>query len=623
MKSFFSFLFFVWSISTAFAQTECSVKIVYGINKSLPPSYTFKVDPQMEGAKYYWSFGDNTISDSPSPTHSFKISGTYKIQVKVTTPDGKGCYGSLQETFEGATLTTTTTTDCKAYFAAKAGETNPKKFTFTNYSTGQLRECLWNFGDNTTGTSTATTVTHEYAATGEYKVCLTVATVAGCKADYCTAIKVGTTTSTTTTPTTTDCKAYFAAKAGETAIKKFTFTNLSSGQLRECLWNFGDNTASTATSTTVTHEYAASGEYKVCLTIATMAGCKSYYCTSIKVGTATSTTTSSGCKFDVVIKPKEGTAKTLLFYAASSTEIKTWKWSFGDGSASDAKNPEHTYEKAGVFEIKCIITTAAGCTESRIVKYSVLDQSMTSCKGAISLLLFDATNNLCNGKATVKLLNESAAEIANVKYLWSDGQTGSSVGNLCTDKPYTVQAIIEGVCQKSTSFTLLSKPVWRATSFNGSNTFTVVEPKEGIDYKWNFEDGTTLNGSEVNYDFEKDGVYKVTLHAVSGSSISESTQQIIVLKNATGIDILNKVELKIFPNPAKDILYLNLRNPVQKDLWVEIYSISGKKIYSQQLSNANYSLIPLNIQTLNQGLYFIKINDGTRAVYEQKFLKLQ
>jgi len=391
---------------------------------------------------------------------------------------------------------------------------------------------------------------------------------------------------------------------------------LSVGELKECLWNFGDNTTSTATSTT--HEYATAGEYKVCLIISTVSGCKSDYCTTVKVGT---TTTTTGCKFDLIVKPKEATPNSFLFYAVSPVEIKTWKWSFGDGKTSDAKNPEHAYEKTGTYEVTCTVTTAAGCTETRTIKHTVLAAPLATCKGAISLLLFDPTNNMCNGKATVKLLDENAKEIANVKYIWSDGRTGSSIENLCPDKSYTVQAIIDGICQKNTSFTLLSKPIWRASTINGQNNFTVVEPKEGVQYEWNFGNGTTLKGAEVNYDFEKDGVYNVKLTATSGADFSEFSQQVVVLKSITGTDIINKSEVQIFPNPVKEMLNINFGNPVQNQLLIEINSISGQKTYSQQLNNEGFNQASINVQALNPGIYFIRITDGSHLIAERKFIK--
>ena len=107
MRNIFTFLLVCFTFSGLFAQTECAVKILYSMNKSQPPSYTFKVDPVAKDAKYYWSFGDKTNSDSPSPTHTFSVSDTYVVQVKVVTPDGKSCYGEVKARFEGGPTITT------------------------------------------------------------------------------------------------------------------------------------------------------------------------------------------------------------------------------------------------------------------------------------------------------------------------------------------------------------------------------------------------------------------------------------------------------------------------------------------------------------------------------------
>jgi hypothetical protein len=309
-----------------------------------------------------------------------------------------------------------------------------------------------------------------------------------------------------------------------------------------------------------------------------------------------------------------------LFYTASQAEIKTWKWSFGDGQGSDLKNPEHAYEKTGTYEVSCTVTTAAGCTETRTIKHTVLPAPLATCKGAISLLLFDPTEK-CNGKATVKLMDEKAIEIKDVKYIWSDGRTGSTVENLCPDKPYTVQAIIEGVCQKNTSFTMLSKPVWRVTTANGQSKFSVISPKDGIAYEWDFGTGMFLKGAEVDYNFENDGVYNVTLKAVSGGDFTEYAQQVEVLKSVTSIKNLKNAELDIYPNPVKDILKINFGNPVEGTILIEIMNIAGQRAYSQRMTTDGFSQTAINVQQLKPGIYFLKVINGGEPFADRKFIK--
>jgi PKD repeat protein len=766
MKRSLTFLLFLFAVSGLFAQTECAVKIVFSMNKSLPPSYNFKADPQIEGAKYYWSFGDNTISDSPSPIHTFKNTNTYTIKVKVQGADGKFCYGEIAAQFEGGSTTTTTTTTLSGKgkvvdksgtagcgltialengtylipaemvptFTFKAGQyvefaydllkdkpstcppgimvriqkiaeivqtvcnvpitytknnATPVSYTFRTAEQPTGTKYYWYFGDQ--GTSTEVSPTFSFATTGTYnvtlkvldangKVCSSVVKaafegkstpvlsakgkvkkiiLAGC--DLVISLENGTTlipakiipefvlkegqyveltyeklgekitdckegfeakilTIKEIVVTPTACKAYFTATnqlwSDPAMMKKVVFSNQSTGDIKECLWNFGDNT--TSTELKPTHEYAAFGEYKVCLIITTTSGCKSDYCATVKVANNIVTT---GCKFDLVIKAKPETTNTYLFYAVSPAEIKTWKWSFGDGKTSELKNPEHVYEKAGVYEVSCTITTSAGCTESKVLKYTVLAAPLASCKGAISLLLFDPTDNLCNGKATVKLLDANAAEVKDVKYIWSDGRTGSTAENLCPDKAYVVQAIIEGVCQKSTSFTMLSRPVWKAATINGQNNFTVVSPKEGVQYEWNFGDGKTMTGSEVNYNFENDGIYNVTLKAVSGGDFSEYSQQVVVMKSITGTDLIVKSAIEVYPNPVKDVLRINFGTPVEGTMFLEIMNITGQRIYARQLNTEGYNHALINVQQLDNGIYFLRILNGKILIADRKFVK--
>jgi PKD repeat protein len=416
------------------------------------------------------------------------------------------------------------------------------------------------------------------------------------------------------------CKAYFTStgKIGtdQAMNKKVAFTNLSVGEIKELTWNFGDNTTLKNEAKPI-HEYAAYGTYKVCLSIITKTDCKSEYCAEVKVENPVPT-----CKFDIVVKPKEATPNSFLFYTVSQAEIKTWKWNFGDGQGSDAKNPEHAYEKTGIYEVSCTITTAAGCTEIRTIKHTVLGAPLATCKGAVNLLLYDPTEK-CNGKATVKLMDENAVEIKDVKYLWSDGRTGSTVGNLCPDKPYTVQAIIEGVCQKNASFTMLSKPIWIVSTVGGLNKFSVLEPKEGIDYKWDFGDGKVVTGTDINYNFENDGIYNVRLKAASGSDYSEFAQQVVVLKSVTSIQNVDKPEIGVYPNPVKDMLKINLGTPVKGTILIEILNIAGQVAYSQQVKTEGFSQTSVNVQQLKPGIYFLRVTNGKYPFADRKFIKAE
>ena len=583
-------------ISEIIVPTVCKVPITFTKGTTIPPIYTFKTEVQPDGSTFSWTFGDGGTSALVAPTHNYKITGSYLINLKVVDKTGKICYGEIRETFVGeanpilsgkGTVKKLTATDCEFAIALETGEALIPHVMATNFAFREGEKVEFTYQKFDTK-------------------------VNKCKEG--TDIKVVTIKE---IPVTIECKAYFSySRVEQSNPKKVAFTNMSVGDISEISWNFGDNTP-VSKELKATHEFAAVGEYNVCLSIKTKTGCSSDYCKSVKIEAPIVIT---GCKFDIVVKPKTGTSNTFIFSTASQVDIKTWSWKFGDGKTSDAKNPEHAYEKTGTYEVNCIVTTASGCTETRTIKQTVIAAPLQTCSGAINLILFDATN-LCNGKAVVKLLDDNLIEITAAKFLWSDGRTTSTVENLCPDKPYTVQVYLENNCQKNASFTLLSKPIWKEATINGMNNFSVIEPKDGVDYQWDFGNGNVLAGSSVNYNFANDGTYQVQLKAAIAGDFSEYTQQVVVLNSITETSMINQSKLEIYPNPVKEMLRINFGNPVQGNLLIEIMNIVGQKVYSQLINTEGYSQTGINVQQLKSGIYMLRISNGSQLIEVRKFVK--
>src|SRR5439155_25880180 len=47
-----------------------------------------------------------------------------------------------------------------------------------------------------------------------------------------------------------------------------------------------------------------------------------------------------------------------------STGAVNWLWNFGDGGSSTIKDPSHTYNSYGSFDVILIITNASGCNDT-------------------------------------------------------------------------------------------------------------------------------------------------------------------------------------------------------------------------------------------------------------------
>lgn len=651
--------------------TVCKVPITYEKKNTVPVSYTFKTTPTISTSKYYWTFGDNGKSEIANPDHAFQTTGSYLINLKIIDAAGNVCYGELRANFDGAVtpppapiieyakgkVTKSTVADCGLLitldnkilvpvqwamnFVLKEGqyveiayevlkdktspcgtpvkihkiseimvvtpcttpirfvktENKPGTYTFSTEQKPASSKFYWYFGDG--GSSNEISPVYTFKKGGNWVINLKVLDETG-KVCY------------------GETKATFEGETNPPLAGKGKIKKLNS----PCEWVIYTDLGIFIPTNLPAGFILKDGMY-VEFTYEKLTT-KSNNCMEgpdIKILTIKEIPVTISCNFDIIVKPKEATPNTFKFTTAGPAEIKTWKWTFGDGSVgATTQDPEHVFEKSGIYEVTCTITTASGCTVSKTIKHTVLLPPVSTCKGAINLTLYDPVDNKCNGSAVIKLM-DGDKEMTGVTYLWSNGQKGNTAKELCPDKAYTVQAIIDGVCQKSTSFTMLSKPMWKAANINGLSNFSVIEPKEGIEYEWLIGNNLSLKGAEVNVDFQNEGVFDVTLKAVSGANISESTQQIVVMKSITGTEIITKSDVKIFPNPAKESLNINFGNPVSGTLFVEVMNMAGQRSYAQQLKTDGLDHTTINLKPLRSGIYFVRITNGKQLIVDRKFIK--
>ena len=74
-------------------------------------------------------------------------------------------------------------------------------------------------------------------------------------------------------------------------------------------------------------------------------------------------------------------------------------------------------------------------------------------------------------------------------------------------------------------------------------------------------------------------------------------------------------EISVFPNPAQNLITLNLQN--SNNYEVNIYSVEGKKVLTL---NCNGQIVEIPINELINGYYFIEVIGGDQ-LYSGKFIK--
>ena len=91
------------------------------------------------------------------------------------------------------------------------------------------------------------------------------------------------------------------------------------------------------------------------------------------------------------------------------------------------------------------------------------------------------------------------------------------------------------------------------------------------------------------------------------------TKSMIKKENA-----VNTQNIKVYPNPAYDKLYIMLDGTMDGMTKIEMFDLTGKLIYNTSI-NAAIKLQTLNINTINKGIYNLRITT-TNKTYNQKLV---
>ncbi|MDA3615599.1 PKD domain-containing protein [Polluticaenibacter yanchengensis] len=222
----------------------------------------------------------------------------------------------------------------------------------------------------------------------------------------------------------------------------------------------------------------------------------------------------------------------------------TYSWDFGDGVLSTTKSPTHIYNKAGVFGITLIATTANGCTNSKTINnyITVFD----------SIRAYPSVNvsESCTLPFTATFKGDTyGADIT--EYLWNFGNgvtsteknptyTYTTAGaftptlqiknkNGCVDTKALSKTI--NVASFKADFNVADAVVCQDKSVIFNNTSTPSNLLSRV--LWDFGNGrqsVTINPSTA---FLTPGTFDVTLTSYFGACEATVTKQITVIPKST------------------------------------------------------------------------------------------
>lgn len=315
--------------------------------------------------KLDWTFGDGggNSGTNTTPTWTYNLAGTFDVTLIVT--DANGCDSSV--VLKNAVRTSIPPNPVITSNPSPASTcVPPLNVTFSgtsstsNSTTGSAAlTYLWNFGNGSPSSTSATPSQQTYTNVGNYTATLTVTDNNNCSKS-------------TTAPVSV--KSYVASFSSPASVCKntpVTFTNVSNAETY--VWDFGDGTISYASSPS--HSYSAGGTYTIKLT-ATSNGCTDDFTQNIFVEDVKANFTSSptyGCNSPLVVNFNNTSTSN-----ASATSPLTYQWKFGNNNTSTTPNPTNSYynldknpytrfKEPVYFTDTLIVTSQNGCKDTKVI----------------------------------------------------------------------------------------------------------------------------------------------------------------------------------------------------------------------------------------------------------------
>ncbi|MDG1900667.1 MAG: PKD domain-containing protein, partial [Bacteroidales bacterium] len=512
---------------------------------------------------WYWDFGDGNFATTQDATHTFATVGSFTVELTVTDIDG--CQNSV---IHQVTVTSIPELDFSWNYSC---EGSPVQFTVLDPPTDlpAVVSFSWDFGDG--GISDQQDPEHVYVTSGTYNVSLTIIDTMAATNTVVKQITVN--------PLPISLFSIGSQTCQGNDVSFTDYSTTQTGYITEWFWDFGDGNTQTVifpNSGDVTHQYAATGNYVVTLTITNSDSCSNSSQNSVTIlpsPTAMFTNT-------------EGCQSTPIDFTDQSTQngggsIISWAWDFDDpGSGSDntstLQNPTHLFSSSGSFDVLLVVENVNGCIDS--ITMSVTVEANPEVDFTWDNACVDAdvefTSDYTGGDAT---------------YSWTFGDGGTSnlpnpTYSYTTPGDYTVTLTITTTlgCVASSSHTVEIHPLPNANfahtgpaCLNQEVEFTNLStsPNGTIDtWVWDFGDGTTVTinapaSPDVTHLYANDGTFDVVLTVTDVEGCESSVTKQVIVVNSPIADFTYDESCYNEPVIFTDISTTNSGTDIQSWYW--------------------------------------------------------
>ncbi|MBI2967319.1 MAG: PKD domain-containing protein [Bacteroidetes bacterium] len=488
----------------------------------------------------------------------------------------------------------------------------------------------WDYGDGNTFSSDNFWEgnRHSYTATGDYLVTLTATN--GCGNSNSASDTVWVENGLPFTGNT------YVNGEPESACPGDLINFYSINGMQEYFWNFGDGSSDTSTVGFNDHEYQATGDYQISVTIVNGCGSDTTVYDSVIIdnnipvtGDMNIYTNAPGCPGDLIV-----------FYASTEFEY-TYSWNFGDGNSGTGQWVQHAFSTVGSYTVA--LTSTNSCGMDSVISLTI--QVTNNLPVDLSDYDYGSTaESACPGDSMIFWVYPG-----NNTYLWDfgDGNTGSPTGTIedaaitlhaysALGTYYPVLTITNG-CGNSASDSTVEIVIGNSTpaefdlevvsdSSCAGKPLEIVVFGAGNSFNWDFGDGDTaytiLPGVEHTY--TNPGIYTVIMAGMNGcGNYGSDTLEVVIENCVVGIETNNGEinDLMIYPNPSAGEINIEFALPAPNTVSVSSITVTGQKIsmgvnssFGEGQNRLSFDLSDLNLPS---GIYLLEIMIGKEPLHRR------
>ena len=342
------------------------------------------------------------------------------------------------------------------------------------------------------------------------------------------------------------------------------------------LWDFGNNDTTSLISNPI-RTYNNPGTYLVILIVNDTSSCN-------KVDTSFQYITIYPplvADFNFTILPCTNFVQFLDSSTAVGDTAAIWAWDFGDGQISNIKNPQHTYNANGTYNVTLISSTANGCADTVVVQVvfdgvvANVNADTTICQGTSAQLNasggFAYSWSPATGLSNTNIPNPTAAPNDTTTYTVVVSVVNSN-GDTCL---VTLTTTVNVVVLTVGNATLTSD---RDTIFKGESVQLTTTPNNANSYTWLPVEG--LSDPSISNPIAtplKTTTYTVFIAGQGGCGITKQITIVVLSNICDEPDIF--IPNTFTPNGDGNNDIFNVRGNNIEVSYLSVYNRWGEKVF--------------------------------------------